>query len=102
MPINTQIQFKRDTAAAWTSNNPILTQGEIGYETDTGKFKLGIDGGTTWTSLPYGGLSGPQNTAVIANYGDGSDGNVTVNAGITTLVRDMFYANLTMTGGQIV
>jgi len=46
------IQHKRDTAANWTSNNPTLSAGEIGVETDTGKFKFG-DGSTAWSSLGY-------------------------------------------------
>ena len=46
------IQFRRGTAAGATSSNPTLTQGEPGYETDTGKLKIG-DGSTAWTSLPY-------------------------------------------------
>ena len=36
-------------------------------------------------------------------FGDGSDGNVTVSSGTTTLSRDMYYNNLTMSGtGKIV
>jgi len=42
----------RGTAAAWTSNNPTLAAGQVGYETDTGKTKIG-DGSTAWTSLTY-------------------------------------------------
>src|SRR5579863_10484186 len=34
----------------------------------------------------------------VAFFGDGSDGNVTIN-GVTTLSRDMFYANLTIAAG---
>jgi hypothetical protein len=49
------IQFRRDTAANWTSNNPTLAIGEIGYETDNERYKIG-DGSTVWTSLGYGGL----------------------------------------------
>jgi len=45
----TQIQVRRDTAINWTSVNPILAQGEIGYETDTGKFKIG-NGTLAWTN----------------------------------------------------
>jgi hypothetical protein len=45
-------QQRRDTAANWTGQNPTLLNGEIGYETDTGKFKIG-DGSTAWTSLSY-------------------------------------------------
>lgn len=46
------IQIRRDTAANWTSANPTLAQGEMGYETDTGKLKFG-DGSTAWTGLSY-------------------------------------------------
>lgn len=45
-----RIQLRRDTAANWTSVNPILAQGELGVETDTLKFKLG-DGTTAWNSI---------------------------------------------------
>jgi hypothetical protein len=47
-----QIQIRRGTAANWTSANPTLAEGELGYETDTGKIKAG-DGSTAWTSLGY-------------------------------------------------
>lgn len=50
--IKVQMQQRRDTAANWTSANPILLEGELGFETDTKKAKLG-DGSTTWTSLAY-------------------------------------------------
>jgi hypothetical protein len=46
------IQLRRDTAANWTSANPILAQGEIGVETDTLKFKIGT-GSTYWNNLVY-------------------------------------------------
>ena len=46
------MQQRRDTAANWTSNNPTLLNGELGYETDTGYWKVG-DGSTAWTSLAY-------------------------------------------------
>lgn len=51
-----QIQFRRDTAANWTSANPTLAVGELGWETDTKQFKVG-DGVTAWTALAYGGLA---------------------------------------------
>ena len=47
-----QIQIRRGTASLWTSTNPTLSAGEFGYETDTGKIKIG-DGSTAWTSLSY-------------------------------------------------
>jgi hypothetical protein len=52
MPVQTQLQTRRGTAASWTSTNPTLAAGEFGYETDTGKFKIG-NGSTAWASLAY-------------------------------------------------
>ena len=51
------IQSRRDTAANWAAENPILAQGEKGYETDSisteeAKYKIG-DGVTSWLVLPY-------------------------------------------------
>ena len=48
----TKIQLRRDTAADWTSNNPTLSEGEFGWESDTNRFKIG-DGTTAWNSLTY-------------------------------------------------
>lgn len=57
------IQYRRDTAAAWTAANPILAQGEPALELDTGLKKIG-DGVTPWDSLAYeasgGGGQGPK------------------------------------------
>lgn len=46
------IQLRRDTAANWTSANPVLAQGEPGVETDTDNMKIG-DGVTPWNTLAY-------------------------------------------------
>jgi hypothetical protein len=52
----TRMQQRRGTAAQWVSTNsgngPILNAGEIGYETDTNKFKIG-DGTNHWINLDY-------------------------------------------------
>lgn len=48
----TRMQQRRGTAQQWTTANPVLGAGEIGFETDTGKFKLG-DNLNTWTNLQY-------------------------------------------------
>jgi hypothetical protein len=52
-----QVQIRRDTAANWTAGNPTLASGELGLESDTGKFKFG-SGSTAWTSLSYGSAAG--------------------------------------------
>lgn len=63
----TQIQVRRDAAATWTSVNPTLASGEIGFETDTGKVKVG-DGTTAWASLAY--LAGEGGGLTDGDYGD--------------------------------
>jgi hypothetical protein len=52
----TRMQQRRGTASQWVSSNegagPILNAGEIGWESDTNKFKIG-DGVSSWSSLDY-------------------------------------------------
>jgi hypothetical protein len=77
--------IRNDTAANWTSANPTLGDGEWGYETDTGKLKIG-DGATAWNSLGY---TYANNTTTVTSaytvadnvdtvYVDASGGAVTV------------------------
>ena len=50
------MQQRRGTAAQWVSSNdgdgPVLNAGEIGWESDTNKFKIG-DGVNNWIDLVY-------------------------------------------------
>ena len=62
-----QIQFRNDTAANWTSANPILAVGELGLESDTGQYKIG-NGVATWTARPYGGVDGADGTPGEPNF----------------------------------
>ena len=48
----TRMQQRRGTAQQWTDANPRLAAGEIGFETDTGKFKVGDDV-NFWDDLAY-------------------------------------------------
>ena len=48
----TRMQQRRGTAAQWTAANPTLAAGEIGFETDTSKFKMG-NGSSNWAALTY-------------------------------------------------
>ena len=63
--ITGQVKLRNDTAANWTSENPVLSQGELGIETDTLKAKIG-DGTTAWNGLGYawGGLA-PDKTRMV-------------------------------------
>ncbi len=69
MPQGFPYQHRRDTAANWTSVNPVLLYGETGLETDTKLMKIG-DGATAWTALAYtlrdgGSPSAPKNKQQI-------------------------------------
>jgi hypothetical protein len=46
------ILHRVDAATDWTSKNPVLLDKEIGYERETGRYKIG-DGKTPWNSLSY-------------------------------------------------
>lgn len=62
MPVQTQVQMRRDTAVNWTSANPVLASGEWGIETDTRLVKIG-NGSSAWNSLSYS--TGPALDEVI-------------------------------------
>jgi hypothetical protein len=67
-----KIQLRRDIAANWTTNNPLLLNGEIGIETDTLKFKVGT-GTQRWNSLTSYALR-PGEANGVATLG--SDGKI--------------------------
>ena len=96
-----QIQIRRDTAANWTSVDPILAEGEFGLETDTNQMKIG-DGVLAWTALAYFGgggnpfdqdlnttdpvvFAGLTNNAIIYPTSDGTAGQVIVTDGAGNL-----------------
>lgn len=64
-------QFKRGTAQRWIEVNPILKQGEPGFEYDTNKLKIG-DGFTPWAALPYINsdisVSGQEEMVTVSAY----------------------------------
>lgn len=64
--LKARIRLKTDTSEAWRRNNPILLDGEEGYETDTNLAKMG-DGIHHWLELDYKN-SGASAIASTANY----------------------------------
>jgi hypothetical protein len=104
-----RIQLRRDTAANWTSANPVLGAGEMGIETDTDQFKLG-DGTTAWASLAYGGIQGPAGTDGVdgtngTNGTDGVDGGFdstqTIESGTTRALTSADAGKLITNAGAI-
>jgi len=71
--MTTRIKFRRDTAANWTAENPVLALGEPGFEQDTNKLKIG-DGETAWSGLDY--ASGGSDSLT-------SDHNIAITVGNT-------------------
>lgn len=76
MAVVTAIQIRRGTAAQWTSANPTLASGEQGFETDTGKVKIG-NGSTAWNSLAYIGAG----TVTSITAGTGLSGGTITSSG---------------------
>lgn len=75
----TQIQLRRGSAASWTSSNPILAIGEVGYETDTLRSKIG-NGTTAWNSLAYWQSA----VSFVQTIGNGSATAITVTHNLNT------------------
>jgi hypothetical protein len=63
-----RIQLRRDTAANWIANNPVLRAGEFGVETDTLKVKVG-NGTSTWNQITnYLNVTPSNLTTELSNY----------------------------------
>ena len=50
--VNVRLVHRHDTKTNWATKNPVLLQGEIGIEDDSGLFKIG-DGVKAWDALGY-------------------------------------------------
>jgi hypothetical protein len=104
MPVVTQIQIRRGTAAQWTSTNPTLASGEQGFETDTGKFKIG-NGSTAWTSLAYAAGTGTV-TSITAGTGLSggaitTSGTIAIDSTVATLTGTQTLTNKTLTDAKV-
>jgi hypothetical protein len=61
-----RIQMRRGSTSDWNTADPILNEGEIGYNTTLGQIKIG-DGSTVWSSLDYMVTDAELNTS-LGNY----------------------------------
>lgn len=76
------IKHKRGTAANLTSADPVLAAGELCFETDTGKFKIG-NGVSLWSSLPYAATSQSISPTTITTTGNVSVGTTATSGRLT-------------------
>ena len=100
----TKIQLRRGTAAQWTSANPILSEGEIGFETDTGQFKIGVGGTTHWSTLQYFidsyGISQAIANSALSTTDDLSEGTSNLyfnNSRVAAALNSGTHTNITFT-----
>ena len=86
----TRIQLRRGTATQWTTANTVLEAGEIGWESNTNKFKIG-DGTTEWDDLTYflDATDTGFNSAdyILATARDSVNGVAGVNADINVITK---------------
>jgi hypothetical protein len=81
--MTTRIKLRRDTAANWTANDPVLALGEAGYDTTNNELRVG-DGTTVWSLLSAVGGTSNKITAEKTysdNYSDGSEHTFTYTTG---------------------
>lgn len=91
---NAKILLRRDISANWSdpTKNPILASGEQGYETDTGKMKIG-DGIHRWNDLNYFSGGGTGNTGATGPMGLSSWSYFIQNGGFTISDVSTFLGN---------
>jgi|694.fasta_scaffold05842_23 hypothetical protein len=100
MAVNDLITFRKGTASAWTSANPVLASGEPGYDLTNKIFKIG-DGASNWTSLGSINLASSN----ITDFNSSVSGllpvtNIVAGSGITISSSNAIYTiNSTATGG---
>ena len=82
-----RIQLRRDTLTNWSTNNPILAEGEMGLEKDTGRWKVG-NGLDVWNNLPYSNsiFSGPS--VITDNSGNNALRITQIGTGNAFIVED--------------
>lgn len=99
MSVVTQIQVRRGTASQWTSANPTLASGEWGFESDTGKVKIG-NGSTAWNSLGYTGAGSVTSITAGTGLSGGTitaTGTIAIDSTVATLTGSQTLTNKTLT-----
>lgn len=83
MPVNDLITIRKGTASEWSSSNPVLASGELGFDLSNNILKIG-DGSSAWNSL-----NNHSHTASnISNFNSSVSGllpvtNITAGSGIS-------------------
>ena len=95
---NTKIQLRRGSATDWKNIDPVLAEGEIGYEIDTGRFKIGKEGGNQWSMLPYAGGSDIIPGTGIATIFDATNNAYTIHSVIESSGNGLYVEEISLSG----
>lgn len=87
-----RIQLRRDLSTKWVEINPILMEGEVGFETDTKLRKIG-NGVTAWNNLEY--LAAEN---IVQELGDSENATVSQKA-ITDNIFNVYGSTYRYKGG---
>jgi hypothetical protein len=99
------IQLRRGAASQWTSANTVLSAGEVGFETDTNKFKIGT-GTASWSQLAYAAIDAATASSLYlplsgsvnwSNINDKPDLTITLGGDLTGSATFTGLANGTLT-----
>lgn len=99
---NTRIQVRRGTSSEWASANPVLGEGEPGYDLTNKILKVG-DGTSTWSDLPEAGISQEDLDQAIANLIDSAPQTLDTLNEIAAAINDnaSFFEAVAYSGGAI-
>lgn len=78
------IKSRRDTAENWRTANPTLAEGELGFETDTKRYKLG-DGKKAWNDLEY------RDIDVVGEISEDGGDSLPTTAAVLAKLRELGY-----------
>ena len=92
-----KLQFRRDTAANWESNNTILSEGELGLDTTNERFKIG-DGVNGWNAIDNAQYTNKAETFTATTTIVGSDGTSDWTEETTGDWDGVFTTTKTVTG----
>jgi hypothetical protein len=92
-----KLQFRRDTAANWESENTILSEGELGLDTTNERFKIGngVDG---WNAIDNAQYTNKAETFLATTTLVGSDGSSDWTEETTGDWDGVFTTTKTVTG----
>lgn len=99
---DSRIQVRRGTASEWASANPVLGEGEPGYDLTNKILKVG-DGTSTWSDLTEAGISQEDLDQAISNLIDSAPETLDTLNEIAAAINDnaSFFETVAYSGGHI-